>query len=137
MTEVPELDNDRRARAIRSFVRREGRILVITLNRPDKRNALSVGLRTELLAAGVSVTIAYPGVVATEIRRRGFNAAGQPAGTSGLKEDQAMPVATCARLMLAGLEPAGGAGEHQLRSLDRSGGLDAAAAQRTQGPGAL
>lgn len=61
-------------------------------------------LRTELLGAGVSVTIAYPGVVATEIRRRGFNAAGQPAGTSGLKEDQAMPVATCARLMLAGLE---------------------------------
>lgn len=61
-------------------------------------------LRTELQSAGVSVTIAYPGVVATDIRRRGFNAQGQPAGRSGLKEDQAMPVATCARLMLAGLE---------------------------------
>ena len=61
-------------------------------------------LRTELQGADVGVTIAYPGVVATEIRRRGFNAQGQPAGTSGLKEDAAMPVATCARHMLAGLE---------------------------------
>lgn len=60
-------------------------------------------LRTELRGAGVSVTIAYPGVVATEIRRRGFNAQGQPAGRSGLKEDKAMPVATCARLMLDGM----------------------------------
>ena len=31
-------------------------------------------LRTELEAAGVSVTTAYPGVVATQIRHRGYNA---------------------------------------------------------------
>lgn len=60
-------------------------------------------LRTELSGAGVGVTIAFPGVVATDIRRRGFNAQGQPAGSSGLKEDWAMPVSTCACRMLAGL----------------------------------
>ncbi|MBA2963738.1 MULTISPECIES: SDR family oxidoreductase [Ramlibacter] len=60
-------------------------------------------LRTELKAAGVTVTIAYPGVVATETRRRGWNAQGRPAGRSGLKEDAAMPVDVCARLILEGL----------------------------------
>jgi short-subunit dehydrogenase len=59
-------------------------------------------LRTELSEAGVSVTLAYPGVVATETRRRGFNAAGQPAGRSGLDERGAMSVAECARLILEG-----------------------------------
>jgi short-subunit dehydrogenase len=50
------------------------------------------------------VSIAYPGVVATEIRRRGFNAAGQPAGISGLDETGAMSVETCARLIIEGTE---------------------------------
>lgn len=59
-------------------------------------------LRVELLADGVGVTIAYPGVVATEIRRRGFDAQGQPAGRSGLDEAGAMPVEECARLILDG-----------------------------------
>lgn len=59
-------------------------------------------LRTELAGAGVSVTIAYPGVVATEIRRRGFDAQGRPAGRSGLDEANAMPVDVCARLILDG-----------------------------------
>jgi len=57
-------------------------------------------LRAELKNAGVSVTTAYPGVVATLIRHRGFNAAGAPAGVSGLKEDQAMSVEKCAGLIL-------------------------------------
>lgn len=57
-------------------------------------------LRTELHDAGVTVTIAYPGVVATEIRRRGFDAHGRPAGVSGLDEAGAMPVDTCAQLIL-------------------------------------
>jgi short-subunit dehydrogenase len=57
-------------------------------------------LRTELIDAGVSVTIACPGVVATEIRYRGFDAHGQPAGRSGLDEAGAMSVETCARLIL-------------------------------------
>ncbi|NUZ05026.1 SDR family oxidoreductase [Piscinibacter koreensis] len=61
-------------------------------------------LRTELLEGGVSVTIAYPGVVATEIRRRGFDASGRAAGRSGLDERDAMPVETCARLIVEGTE---------------------------------
>jgi short-subunit dehydrogenase len=60
-------------------------------------------LRAELKGAGVSVTTAYPGVVATRIRYRGFNAAGQPLGMSGLKEDGAMPVEQCAGLIIEGM----------------------------------
>jgi short-subunit dehydrogenase len=59
-------------------------------------------LRVELAPKGVSVTIAYPGVVATEIRYRGFNAQGQAAGQSGLDEGGAMSVETCARLIREG-----------------------------------
>lgn len=61
-------------------------------------------LRAELKGAGVSVTTAYPGVVATQIRHRGYNAAGQAAGASSLKEDDAMSVEECARLILQGIE---------------------------------
>ena len=60
-------------------------------------------LRAELRSSGVSVTIAYPGVVATQIRYRGLNAQGLPAGSSGLKEDKAMSVQTCASLILQGM----------------------------------
>ncbi len=60
-------------------------------------------LRAELKPADVSVTTAYPGVVATQIRQRGFNAAGTALGMSGLKEDGAMDVPTCARLILQGM----------------------------------
>jgi short-subunit dehydrogenase len=60
-------------------------------------------LRIELKAAGVSVTTAYPGVVATRIRHRGFNARGEAAGSSGLKEDDAMSVEECARLIVEGM----------------------------------
>lgn len=59
-------------------------------------------LRTELVDDGVSVTLAYPGVVATETRRRGFDAKGQAAGTSGLDERGAMSVEECARLIVDG-----------------------------------
>jgi short-subunit dehydrogenase len=61
-------------------------------------------LRAELKTAGVSVTTAYPGVVATQIRHHGLNAAGQAAGSSGLKEDDAMSVEECARLILLGMD---------------------------------
>ncbi len=61
-------------------------------------------LRVELLSAGVSVTLAYPGVVATEIRYRGFNAKGEAAGQSGLDETGAMSIETCARLIIDGTE---------------------------------
>ena len=61
-------------------------------------------LRAELKTAGVSVTTAYPGVVSTQIRHHGLNAAGMAAGSSGLKEDNAMSVEECARLILQGMD---------------------------------
>ncbi|MGE5638752.1 MAG: SDR family oxidoreductase [Clostridia bacterium] len=61
-------------------------------------------LRIELLGSGVDVTVAYPGVVATDIRINGYGASGQPAGTSGLDEAGAMPVEECARLIRRGME---------------------------------
>ncbi|NHZ91187.1 SDR family oxidoreductase [Massilia sp. CCM 8733] len=61
-------------------------------------------LRAELKGAGVSVTTAYPGVVATQIRHHGYNAAGQQLGKSLLKEEGAMEVEECARLIIAGME---------------------------------
>ena len=60
-------------------------------------------LRGELKGAGVGVTTAFPGVVATKIRHHGFDAAGKQPGTSALKEDDAMPVEECARLIIAGM----------------------------------
>jgi short-subunit dehydrogenase len=60
-------------------------------------------LRTELKPTGVAVTTAFPGVVATRTRHRGFNARGEPAGASALKEDDAMSVEQCARLIIAAM----------------------------------
>ena len=50
------------------------------------------------------ITKAYPGVVATQIRYHGLNAAGQTAGSSGLKEDKAMSVEECARQIVQGMD---------------------------------
>ncbi|MFB9244477.1 SDR family oxidoreductase [Massilia antarctica] len=61
-------------------------------------------LRAELKGAGVSVTTAYPGVVATQIRHHGYNAAGQQLGKSLLKEEGAMTVEECARQIIDGME---------------------------------
>ena len=61
-------------------------------------------LRIEMLPHGVSVTLTYPGVVATEIRYRGLNAQGQVAGQSGLDERGAMSIEECARLIRVGAE---------------------------------
>jgi short-subunit dehydrogenase len=61
-------------------------------------------LRAELKGAGVSVTLAYPGVVATRIRHRGFNAAGQQLGESLLKEEGAMSANQCARIIIDGMD---------------------------------
>lgn len=60
-------------------------------------------LRVEMAPHGVSVTIAYPGVVATDIRYRGFNAHGQAAGKSGLDESGAMSIEECAKLIRVGM----------------------------------
>ena len=43
-------------------------------------------------------------MVDTQIRYNGFNAQGHKAGVSGLKEDNAMPVATCAELIIRGMQ---------------------------------
>ncbi|QOY92825.1 SDR family oxidoreductase [Massilia sp. UMI-21] len=61
-------------------------------------------LRAEMKAYGVSVTTAYPGVVATRIRYRGFNAHGEEMGASALKEEGAMRVEECARLIIEGMD---------------------------------
>jgi short-subunit dehydrogenase len=61
-------------------------------------------LRTELKPTGVSVTLAYPGVVATNIRVNGLNAKGERAGSSGLIEDGAMSVEACAQLIIQGMQ---------------------------------
>jgi short-subunit dehydrogenase len=61
-------------------------------------------LRVEMVPHGVSVTLTYPGVVATEIRYRGFNAEGQAAGKSGLDERGAMSIEECARLIRVGAQ---------------------------------
>ena len=57
-------------------------------------------LRLELQGTGVDITIVYPGVVATAIRLRGYGADGTPAGRSGVKEDDAMPVQECVRQII-------------------------------------
>jgi short-subunit dehydrogenase len=60
-------------------------------------------LRAEMSSHGVSVTTAYPGVVLTQIRQHGLNAQGQALGSSGLKEESAMTVEECARLIINGM----------------------------------
>jgi short-subunit dehydrogenase len=60
-------------------------------------------LRAEMVSHDVSVTTAYPGVVLTQIRQHGLNAQGEALGSSGLKEDGAMTVEECARLIIDGM----------------------------------
>ena len=60
-------------------------------------------LRVELQPEGVDVCIVYPGVVATEIRRNGWNAKGETAGSSGLSETNAMSVEECASLIVSAM----------------------------------
>ena len=57
-------------------------------------------LRIELADYGVSVTMIYPGFVATEVRQRAFAKDGKPLGISPVREDEVMTVETCARLIV-------------------------------------
>jgi len=59
-------------------------------------------LRVELQGSGVSVTIVYPGFVATEIRERAFGADGKPLGkgNSPVRESEVMSAEQCARIIL-------------------------------------
>lgn len=60
-------------------------------------------LRSEVAGDGVGITVVYPGVVATDIRRHGYGPDGRPAGRSGLKEEGAMSVQECARQIAAAM----------------------------------
>ncbi|HNT89489.1 MAG TPA: SDR family oxidoreductase, partial [Candidatus Hydrogenedentes bacterium] len=57
-------------------------------------------LRIELAAAGVSVTMAAPDFVLSEMHRRAFNGAGGALGKSPMQEDQIMTADACARLII-------------------------------------
>lgn len=59
-------------------------------------------LRIELAGSGVTVTLACPDFVATEIRERAFGPDGKPLGESPVQESRVMTAETCARLILAG-----------------------------------
>ena len=60
-------------------------------------------LRAELQGSGVSVTIAYPGLVATGFAAHSLDAQGKPFGKAIVRQDRAMPVQECAAQILAGL----------------------------------
>jgi short-subunit dehydrogenase len=57
-------------------------------------------LRIELAATGVSVTVLYPGFVATEMRQRALGSDGSPLGASHIDEENAMSVEECARIIV-------------------------------------
>ncbi len=57
-------------------------------------------LRIELADEGVSVTMVYPGFVATGVRRHAVGPDGRPLGESPVQEDAVMTADQCARLTL-------------------------------------
>jgi short-subunit dehydrogenase len=57
-------------------------------------------LRVELMGSGVSVTVVYPGFVATEVRERALGADGKPLGQSHLDEGAVMSAEKCADIIL-------------------------------------
>ena len=57
-------------------------------------------LRIELADSGVSVTMVYPGFVATEVRKRAFGTNSTSSGRSPLNELEVMTAETCAQLIL-------------------------------------
>ena len=61
-------------------------------------------LRIELAPEGVTVTMIYPGFVASEVRARAFGPDGKPLETSPVREGEVMPVETCARLVVRAMQ---------------------------------
>jgi short-subunit dehydrogenase len=57
-------------------------------------------LRIEIAPYGVSVTMIYPGFVASEVRTRAFGPDGKPLHTSPVREGQVMTVERCAQLII-------------------------------------
>jgi len=61
-------------------------------------------LRIELAESGVTVTMIYPGFVATGIRENATGPDGKPIAVSPVKESQVMSVEDCARRIVAAIE---------------------------------
>ena len=61
-------------------------------------------LRIELQGTGVTVTLAAPDFVRSEIHRRAIGADGKPLGTSPLREGKVMTADECARRILRAVE---------------------------------
>jgi short-subunit dehydrogenase len=61
-------------------------------------------LRIELMNTGVTVTMIYPGFVATEVRERALGADGKPLGKSHLDESSVMSVELCASQIINAAE---------------------------------
>ena len=57
-------------------------------------------LRIELRDTGVTVTTAFPGFVATGVRRHAYGADGAPLGESPVQEDAVMTADDCARIII-------------------------------------
>jgi NAD(P)-dependent dehydrogenase (short-subunit alcohol dehydrogenase family) len=57
-------------------------------------------LRIELADTGISVTMAYPDFVATDVRARALGPDGNPLGTSPVQESKVMAADVCARRIL-------------------------------------
>jgi len=57
-------------------------------------------LRGEVHDDGINITVVYPGYIATPIRQRAINSAGQSHGKSHIDESSAMPVDICVRQIL-------------------------------------
>jgi short-subunit dehydrogenase len=57
-------------------------------------------LRIEVAPHNVSVTMIYPGFVATAVREQAFGENGQSVGRSTVRESEIMPVETCAKIIL-------------------------------------
>jgi len=57
-------------------------------------------LRIELAGRGITITVACPGFVATDIQKRALGADGNPLGKSPVQGDNMMPAQDCARIIL-------------------------------------
>jgi short-subunit dehydrogenase len=60
-------------------------------------------LRIEVAPYGVSVSMIYPGFVASEVRARALGPDGKPLVTSPVQEGKVMTVETCARLIIGAM----------------------------------
>ncbi len=60
-------------------------------------------LRIELEPFGVSVTMIYPGFVASQVRARALGPDGKPLVSSPVREGQVMPVEKCAQIMVSAM----------------------------------